>query len=193
MLALRPTCVEHVRKPRHWACGGPAGGFPSRSAARAEAGLEKAQREADKGPFAARTFSHEAAIYACLSGHLRLLSQSALCLGWENAMWAHFKAAADLRQDLDLRDRAREECSLGAYRQGVQGTGRRPLGVRRVDADKGDAAAAQCLPFCIGKYARAHCARCKCRRCKCTQPSWRLGSRIRTAVGDRCLFTQKRP
>ena len=30
---------------------------------------------------------------------------------------------------------------------------------------KGDATTAQCNTFCIGKFARAHCARCKCRSC----------------------------
>jgi len=30
---------------------------------------------------------------------------------------------------------------------------------------KGDANVAQCLSFCIGKYARTHCQRCKCKSC----------------------------
>ena len=38
-------------------------------------------------------------------------------------------------------------------------------GAACTSAFKGDSREAQCLTFCIGKFARAHCARCKCRSC----------------------------
>ena len=40
-----------------------------------------------------------------------------------------------------------------------------PEGATCSSGFKGDAKLAQCLSFCIGKYARTHCQRCKCRAC----------------------------
>lgn len=40
-----------------------------------------------------------------------------------------------------------------------------PAGAACTSSFKGDSKEAQCMPFCIGKFARSHCARCKCNSC----------------------------
>ena len=65
-----------------------------------------------------------------------------------------------------------------------------PEGATCSSGFKGDAKLAQCLSFCIGKYARTHCQRCKCRAC--SFPARREGRGRRPHLGAEAARRRRR-